>query len=203
MAKAHGNTEQLHELLYQALETELGGEQIYKTALSCAVNQDLRKEWEGYLKETQTHQRVLSSVFEQLGLDPSVQTPGRKVLALIAASLVKAMNTAAQAGDQKAAELVASECVILAETKDHMNWDLIGLVAEKINDKKISAILQQAYEAVAPDEGHHLFHTQGWCRELWIQSLGFPAVLPPPEEQKQVETAIGASRAEQQRDKML
>lgn len=203
MAKAHGNSEQLHELLYQALETELGGEQIYKTALSCAVNQDLRKEWEGYLKETQTHQRVLSSVFEQLGLDPSVQTPGRKVLALIAASLVKAMNTAAQAGDPKAAELVASECVILAETKDHMNWDLIGLVAEKINDKKISAILQQAYEAVAPDEGHHLFHTQGWCRELWIQSLGFPAVLPPPEEQKQVETAIGASRAEQQRDKML
>lgn len=203
MAKAHGNSEQLHELLYQALETELGGEQIYKTALSCAVNQDLRKEWEGYLKETQTHQRVLSSVFEQLGLDPSVQTPGRKVLALIAASLVKAMNTAAQAGDPKAAELVASECVILAETKDHMNWGLIGLVAEKINDKKISAILQQAYEAVAPDEGHHLFHTQGWCRELWIQSLGFPAVLPPPEEQKQVETAIGASRAEQQRDKML
>ena len=203
MAKANGNTEQLHELLYQALETELGGEQIYKTALSCAVNQDLRKEWEGYLEETQTHQRVLTSVFEQLGLDPSVQTPGRKVLALIAASLVKAMNTAAQAGDPKAAELVASECVILAETKDHMNWDLIGLVAEKINDKKISAVLQQAYEAVAPDEGHHLFHTQGWCRELWIESLGFPAVLPPPEEQKQVETAIGASRAEQQRDKML
>lgn len=203
MAKAHGNTDQLHELLYQALETELGGEQIYKTALSCAVNQDLRKEWEGYLEETQTHQRVLASVFEQLGLDPSVQTPGRKVLALIAASLVKAMNTAAQAGDPKAAELVASECVILAETKDHMNWDLIGLVAEKINDKKISAVLQQAYEAVAPDEGHHLFHTQGWCRELWIESLGFPAVLPPPEEQKQVETAIGASRAEQQRDKML
>lgn len=203
MAKAHGNTEQLHELLYQALETELGGEQIYKTALSCAVNQDLRNEWEGYLEETQTHQRVLTSVFEQLGLDPSVQTPGRKVLALIAASLVKAMNTAAQAADPNAAELVASECVILAETKDHMNWDLIGLVAEKINDKKISAVLQQAYEAVAPDEGHHLFHTQGWCRELWIQSLGFPAVLPPPEEQKQVETAIGASRAEQQRDKML
>ena len=33
--------------------------------------------------------------------------------------------------------------------------------------------------------------------------VALPAVLPPPEEVKQVETAIGASRAEQARDKML
>ena len=30
-----------------------------------------------------------------------------------------------------------------------------------------------------------------------------PAVLPPPEEQKKVKTAIGASRAEQARDDLL
>ena len=41
---------------------------------------------------------------------------------------------------------------------------------------------------------------QGWCRELAIEALGLPAVLPPPEEVKNVETAIGASRAEQQRE---
>lgn len=52
-------------------------------------------------------------------------------------------------------------------------------------------------------EDHHLYHTTGWTRELWIQALGFPAVLPPPEEVKQVETAIGASRAEQAREQVL
>lgn len=194
---------QLHELLYQALETELGGEQVYRTAIQCAINTDLKKEWEGYLEETLTHQRVLLSVFEQLGLNPEEHSPGRKVLKHIAASLVKAMKIAAENGPPTAAELVASECVILAETKDHMNWQLVGLVAEQDGDKKLAAVLQQAYDAVAQDEGHHLFHTQGWSRELWLQSLKLPAVLPPPEEQKQVETAIGASRAEQQRDKML
>lgn len=91
----------------------------------------------------------------------------------------------------------------LAETKDHTNWELIGTFAEQTSDTQLSKVLQQAYEAVATDEAHHLFHTQGWSRELWIQSLGLPAVLPPPEELKTVETAIGASRAEQQRDKML
>ena len=35
------NKGQVNELLYQALETELGGVQIYTKALTCAVNPDL------------------------------------------------------------------------------------------------------------------------------------------------------------------
>ena len=94
------------------------------------------------------------------------------------------------------------ECVVLAETKDHSNWELIGLLADKLPAKE-AKILNQAYEAVNEDEEHHLYHTKGWARELWIESLGFPAVLPPPEEVKDVETAIGAARAQQSREKML
>jgi hypothetical protein len=55
---------------------------------------------------------------------------------------------------------------------------------------------------VEKDEDHHLYHTKGWARELWIEALGMRAVLPPPEEVKDVETAIGAARAEQQRGRM-
>lgn len=36
--------EQVEELLYQALETEKGGIQVYKTAIECAVNEDLKEE---------------------------------------------------------------------------------------------------------------------------------------------------------------
>jgi hypothetical protein len=39
----------------------------------------------------------------------------------------------------------------------------------------------------------HLYHTKGWARELRIQALGMQAVLPPPEERKDVKTAIGAA----------
>ena len=79
--------------------------------------------------------------------------------------------------------------------------ELIGKVAEAGGAN--AKVLKQAFEAVEQDEDHHLYHTMGWCRELWIQSLGMPAVLPPPEEIRDVETAIGASRAEQARDQML
>ncbi len=202
MKRTAGNAPQIRELLYQALETEIGGLLVYETAVSCAVNQDLKKEWADYLEETRTHRRVLLTVFEQLGLDPAAQPPGREVVRYIGESLVKAMKMAISAGDPDAAQLVATECVVLAETKDHANWQLIGLIAQQ-HDGDEAKVLKQAYDAVASDEDHHLYHTQGWSRELWIEALGFPAVLPPPEEVKQVETAIGASRAEQARDKML
>ncbi len=43
------------ELLYQALETEKGGVQIYSTALRCAINKDLKEEWQKYLAQTTHH----------------------------------------------------------------------------------------------------------------------------------------------------
>ena len=47
---------QLRELLHQALETERGGIKVYETALQCAVNEDLRKEWKEYLEQTRRHE---------------------------------------------------------------------------------------------------------------------------------------------------
>ncbi|CAB3714071.1 Uncharacterised protein [Achromobacter denitrificans] len=202
MKRNAGNASQIEELLYQALETEIGGLSIYETALACAVNEDLKKEWRGYLEETRTHRRVLLTVFEQLGLDPERQPPGREVVRYIGEALVKAMKMAINAGDANAAQLVATECVVLAETKDHANWTLIGVVADQHGGTE-GKVLKQAYDAVVTDEEHHLYHTKGWSREFWIDALGYPAVLPPPEEVKQVESAIGASRAEQARGKML
>ena len=202
MARKSSDPAQLQELLYQALETEMGGINVYQTAIGCAVNEDLKKEWEEYLEQTQHHQEVLLDVFAQLGLDPDARSPGRRVVAHIGQSLVKAMEMAKQAGNPAAAELVATECVVLAETKDHANWELIGLAAQKLSGNTAS-VLKGAHDEVEADEDHHLYHTKGWSRELWIDSLGFPAVLPPPEEVKQVDTAIGAGRAEQARSGMV
>ena len=196
------NNAQVTELLYQALETEIGGVKVYQTALRCAVNQDLQEEWEKYLSETENHVRIVTDVFNELGLDTATETPGRQTVRLKGQALVTAMENALAEGDPVAAQLVAAESVVEAETKDHANWELIGRVAEQsTGDKK--TVLTEAYNQVEEEEDMHLFHTMGWARELWIESLGLPAVLPPPEEEKKVVTAIGASRAEQSRDDML
>lgn len=192
---------QVTELLLQALETERGGIQVYTAAIRAAINDDLRQEWEDYLEETRTHEKILTRVFGELGLDTETPSPGRDVVAHHGASLVAAIEMAMANAEPTAAELVAAECVVMAETKDHQNWELIGKVAEQGGPS--AKILGQAFEAVEKEEDHHLYHTQGWARELWIRSLGMPAVLPPPEEIRDVETAIGASRAEQARQDYL
>lgn len=194
--------EQVNELLLQALETELGGVQVYTTAIQCAVNEELKEEWEKYLEETQNHVEIVQETLEAMGLDPEAETPGRKVVRHIGQSLVQAMEMAMEAGNPAAAQLVAAECVTHAETKDHLNWELIGELSKKLKGDEAKA-LKEAYEEVEEQEDEHLYHTMGWTRELWIESLGMPAVLPPPEEEKEVKTAIGAARAKHARASML
>jgi rubrerythrin len=188
--------QQVRELLLQSLEHEKGGVKVYETALRCVVNKDLRKEWEKYLEETGNHVRILTETCATIGLDPNQSTPGREIVNHMGAALVEAMKKALAAGKPDAAQLVACECVVLAETKDHLDWELIGKCAEKLDGKDAKA-LQAAYEEVEDQEDEHLYHTKGWCRELWLESLGLKAVLPPPEERKHVKTAIGAAKAEQ------
>ena len=193
--------DQVRELLCQALETEIGGVQVYTTAIRCAENDELKEEWEEYLEQTKNHVTIMEEVLTKLDLDINEETPGRKVVRTIGETLVETMEMALAEGKPGAAQLVACEAVVLAETKDHQNWHLIGEVAKKAKGD-VAKVLKEAHGQVEPEEDEHLYHTKGWCRELWIESLGMKAVLPPPEEVKDVETAIGAARAEKARTKM-
>lgn len=189
-------SQQLKELLLQALQHEMGGVQVYEAAVSAAQNEDLKEEFGKYLEQTHNHVRILQQVFQAMGLDPEELSPGREIVAQLGTSLVDAINTAIKAGEPDAAELVAAECVVLAETKDHLNWELLGECAKKLKGEEKKA-LAAAVEEVEEQEDEHLYHSKGWCRELWVKSLGMKAVLPPPEERKHVKSAIGAARAEQ------
>jgi len=188
------------DLLYQALETEKGGVQIYSTALRCALNKDLREEWNKYLEQTKNHVQIVTEILRALELDPDAETPGRGVVRYIGTSLVKAMEMALRSTDPQSAQIVAAECIVLAETKDHLNWQLLGELAKNAQEAE-AALIMPAYEQVEEEEDEHLYHTKGWTRELWIQALGMPAVLPPPEEEQDVTSAEEAAKAKKSRTK--
>jgi len=191
---------QVRELLLQALVHERGGTLVYSTALECAVDDNLREEWEKYLEQTVRHVEILTAVCLAMGLDPDEMTPGCQIVHHNGKALVIAMKMALANGDRNAAQLVACDCVVLAETKDHANWGLIGELAKNA-DGDTRSVLQQAYDEVEDQEDEHLYHSKGWCRELWLDSLGFDAVLPPPEEKQHVKTAIDAAKASKARKK--
>ncbi len=185
---------QIIEFLLQALEHERGGVKVYETALECVLNDDLREEFRKYHEQTRRHVQILTDACLQLDVDPDQDTPGREVVRMMGQSLVEAMRKAKSGGKPAAAQIVACECVVLAEVKDHLNWELIGQLAQK-GEGDAARALTAAYEEVEDQEDEHLYHSRGWCRELWIEQLGMQPVLPPPEERQHVKTAVGAARA--------
>lgn len=189
---------QLKELILQSLVHERGGVLVYQTALECALNEDLREEWEEYLEQTQRHVLVLTNVCERLGLDPGEMTPGCQIVHENGKALVKAMKMGLAAANPQAAQLVACECVVLAETKDHANWQLLGECAKALTGAEAEA-LTAAYQQVEDEEDEHLYHTKGWCRELWLKALGLDAKRPPPEEERDVKSAAEAAKVQQER----
>jgi len=191
---------QLQELLLQSLEHERGGVKVYQTALESASCEDLKKEWTKYLSQTRKHVQILEGVLQKFEIDPEQETAGREVVRSLGEALVRAMKKAQGAGDPAAAQLVACECVVIAETKDHADWELLGKCAESLKGSQ-KDVLEEACEIVEEEEDEHLYHSTGWARELWLDSLGLTAVLPPPEEQKDVKTAMGAARAKQESER--
>ena len=189
---------QFTELLLQSLEHERGGVKVYTAALKCAQRPDLHAEWQEYLSQTEEHVEALTNICEVFDVDPFTTTPGTQIVKALGTSLVEAMNTALAAGDPAAAQIVAAECVVLAETKDHLDWELLGEASKSLGGDERQAV-QDAYEKIEDEEDEHLYHTHGWCRELWMESLGLPAELPPPEEKQDVTTAAEAQYAKEMR----
>ena len=192
------NPTQVRELLLQSLEHERGGVKVYKAAIAAAIRPDLRSEWNKYLEQTEQHVQALTEICQTFGLDPLTATPGTQVVKATGAALVQAIDTARAAGNPDAAQIVAAECVVLAETKDHLDWELIGEVAKELSGQE-REIVSEAFERIEAEEDEHLYHTQGWARELWLDSLGLPAELPPAEEKRDVSSAAEAQRAKETR----
>jgi rubrerythrin len=192
------NSQQFIDLILQSLEHERGGVKIYKKAIECALREDLRREWQGYLAQTEQHVQALGDICAHFDIDPFMTTPGTQIVKLVGNSLLEAMQQALATGKPQQAQIVAAECVVLAETKDHLDWELIGEAAKELQGEDREIVLV-AFEKIEDEEDEHLYHTQGWCRELWLESLGLPAQLPPPEETRDVSSAAEAQRAKESR----
>jgi hypothetical protein len=192
------NHEQVIDLLLQSLEHERGGIKVYETALEMRAERRSARGIREIPGGNAQPRAGSARSCEALEIDPETESPGREIVRTVGGALVEAMKKAKASGKPDAAEIVACECVVLAETKDHLNWELIGQLADAGEGDGVEA-LQDAYDEVEDQEDEHLYHSKGWCRELWLQALGLRAQLPPPEERKHVKTAIGAARAEQSR----
>jgi len=174
---------QLQELLLQTLEHEIRGIALYQRAIECALNEDLREEWESHLEQTREHVGLLRAVCAARTIDPEAPSAGREIVAQLGRLLLGAIGQAAAGDSAEAAQLVACDCVALAETKEHFNWQLLGDCARHMRGPGRDE-LYAAYEDAEDQEDERLYHSMGWTRELWADRLGIRTLALRPQEQR-------------------
>jgi hypothetical protein len=132
---------------------------IYEAALEYALNDELRQEWEHYLEQTRNHVELVEDSLCAFGLDPAVKTPGREIVSHTGEALFKTTALARAGGSAEQAQVVDAECVTLAETKNHLNWELIGEVIKRLTGDP-AKVLRAAHKEVEEQEDSHLYHNQ-------------------------------------------
>ncbi len=169
------NSAQVKELLLQTLESESGGVEVFTTARRCALDPELEELWECHLAQTRAHVSAVRGLLDTFGIDADELSSGRVEVREMCGSIVRVIENASDSGSPEAAQIVAAECVVLAATKSHHFWGLIGEVSKKIGEGPEAEAMRAVHARIEPEADEHLRSSQAWSRQLWIAALGMSA----------------------------
>src|ERR1700682_1736974 len=137
----------LMDLLSEFLTVEQGGQQLYEKALELVFDSEVKTKFREFLKQTMTHQKVLTEIIGKLGGDPRSQSRTAKIANQKTEALLHTMGDPGLSRDQN--QLNAIENIVLAETKDHADWELLGKIARQSDDETIREWLKPAVAEVS------------------------------------------------------
>jgi rubrerythrin len=163
------NERMLMDVLSEFLAVEVGGQKLYENALGLVSDSEVRTKFREFHRQTIKHQKVLTDVIQLLGGNTRAQSPTAKVATEKAQALLRSMDRNGLSKDQ--AELNAIENIVLAETKDHADWELIGKIARQATDDRLREILGAAASEVEQEEDEHLNWTRKKLGELQMEAL--------------------------------
>jgi rubrerythrin len=160
----------LHDKLSEFLAVERGGLKLYEAALRIVTDHEVSRKFHEFHEQTRNHETILLRVIGQLGMDPNYESPGAKVAQKKAHGLLSTM-TSPDGLPAKAAELNAIENIVLAETKDHADWEMLGKISRQSDDEHIREVLKPAVSEVEPQEDEHLNWTKEQMARLEFAAL--------------------------------
>jgi rubrerythrin len=163
------NIKTLHNVLSEFLAVEKGGQKLYEKAVTLVLDSEVRTKFREFHKQTVNHQKILTEVIEQLGGNPRVMSRTAKVATKKAQGLLATMGRTGITAEE--AELNAVENIVLAETKDHADWELIGKIARQTTDSRLREVLRPAARIVEEEEDQHLDWTRQKLREMQMEAL--------------------------------
>ena len=102
------------------------------------------------LDETKHHVELCEEMLRAAGGDPDDTSPGADAVREKAESLLSVQVP------QERAELNSIENLVLAETKDHWNWEMLAKKAKSIKDHELKTTIGRAVRELGRQERDHL-----------------------------------------------
>lgn len=162
--------EELMDKLSEFLTVEKGGKELYEAALKLVQHPEVAAKFREFHMQTIRHEEILTNIIEKLGGRTSYKSEGAKLAEKKAQALLKTMTeTKGLTPDQ--IEVNAMENIVLAETKDHADWELLGHIAHRSEDSHLSNLLKTAVSEVEGQEDEHLNWTKAKMGELALLGL--------------------------------
>jgi rubrerythrin len=159
----------LMDVLSEFLAVEQGGQQLYEKALELVFDNEVKTKFREFLKQTMTHQKVLTEIIQKLGGNPRRQSRTAKIADQKAQALLRTMGDPGLSREQN--QLNAMENIVLAETKDHADWELLGKITRQTTDNQLREVLGPAAKTVEQEEDEHLNWTKKKLGDLQIDAL--------------------------------
>jgi len=159
---------------------EQGGLELYRVAASRAEIPELQQHYEEFRRQTARHREVLTRLIEQLGGDPNYVSPTARAAQVKAAKLIE---SALVVDGLAPMEIQASdlENVLLAETKDHADWQLLSQLAnQSALDGGVRQAVAAAVQEVEQEEDRHLEWARQTLGQLCLQMV-LQGPAPSPE----------------------
>lgn len=155
------------DLLSATLAHERCGVHLYRSVAGRTTDDELRAVYEEFGQETLRHVEILEELVLGSGGDPAYVSPAARATEKANAGLLESTFMLSGSVDPVTAELAMLEAVMLAEAKDHGNWELLSLLADAMADGPVKEATEAAVEEVLADEENHY----GWAELTRMQLL--------------------------------
>jgi len=178
----------LLDKLSEFLMVEQGGLQLYRVAAARCTLPTLKERYEEFGQQTARHREVYVQLIQALGGDPNYVSPMARLAQVKATKLIESTMIV----DGLASEEVMAndlENVLLAETKCHLDWELMSQLAEQATDAKLKQAVQKAVQEVEDQEDQHV----EWARQT-LSQMALQMVLegPAPSPERWIKVTSGA-----------
>lgn len=165
------NHEWLKQFLSEMLEVERGGVEMYNRALEQLAHDDLRSKLEQFHEQTERHVELCEEMLIAAGgnedeMSRAAQDAEHKAQGLLSAEVPDHMK-----------DINKLENLVLAEIKDHCNWELLGSLMEKIEERDLKKVVSRAVREVRKQENDHLTWSQKMLTRLGTEAAHQPSEM--------------------------